>query len=158
MPKRPRRIVIATDFSPGSEAAVEAAVGFWDPDGGTRVELVHVVEPTAFSAPPPLWADFDRARVEDARTRLERAAKRLHGRVDATARTRTVLLTGTPHVEICRLADEVGADLIVIGTHGRTGIRHALIGSVAERVVRHAKRAVLTVPLRPAKRRRGRRA
>ena len=158
MPKRPRRIVIATDFSPGSAAAVEAATSYCSPAAGTCLDLVHVVEPTAFSAPPPLSADFDRARVEDARTHLERAADRLRAGVDAAVRTRTVLLTGTPHVEVCRLADEVGADLIVTGTHGRTGIRHALIGSVAERVVRHAGRPVLTVPLHAPSAGGGRRA
>lgn len=158
MPKRPRRIVIATDFSPGSAAALEAAARFYAPDGGTRTHLVHVVEPTAFAPPPPLWVDYDRARIEDARTRLEREATRLRGRLDATARTETVLLTGSPHVEICRLADHVGADLIVTGTHGRTGVRHAVVGSVAERVVRHAGRPVLTVPLGRPKPRRARRA
>ena len=157
MRKRLRRIVIATDFSPESAAAAEVATSYCSPAAGTRIDLVHVVEPTAFSAPPPLYADFDRARLEDARVRLERAADRLRARIDAAVRTRTVLLTGTPHVEICRLADEVGADLVVSGTHGRTGFRHALVGSVAERLVRHAGRPVLTVPL-DAKRRRGRRA
>jgi nucleotide-binding universal stress UspA family protein len=158
VPKRPRRIVIATDFSPGSAAALEAALAFYVPEGGTRTHLVHVVEPTAFAPPPPLWVDYDRARVEDARARLDREAKRFHGRLDATAKTEAVLLTGAPHVEICRLADHVGADLIVVGTHGRTGVRHAVIGSVAERVVRHAGRPVLTIPLRRAKRRPARRA
>lgn len=158
MSRRARRIVIATDFSPGSAAALEAAGKFYAPDGGTRTHLVHVVEPTAFGPPPPLWVDYDRARADDARARLEREAKRLRGRLDATARTETVLLTGTPHVEICRLADHVGADLIVTGTHGRTGVAHAVIGSVAERVVRHAGRPVLTVPLPSAGRRRRRRA
>lgn len=147
MPKRPRRIVIATDFSPGSAAAVDAATSYCSPTAGTRLDLVHVVEPTAFSAPPPLTVDFDQARVEDARTNLERAADRLRARVDPAVHTRTVLLTGTPHLEVCRLADEVGADLIVAGTHGRTGLRHAMVGSVAERIVRHAGRPVLTVPL-----------
>src|SRR5438477_334580 len=52
---------------------------------------------------------------------------------------------GAPATEICRAADELDADLIVLGTHGRTGLRHAILGSVAEKVVRHSKRPVLTI-------------
>lgn len=53
---------------------------------------------------------------------------------------------GRPHEEITRLAEEVKADLIIMGTHGRTGLAHWLVGSVAERVVRTSKCPVLTVP------------
>jgi nucleotide-binding universal stress UspA family protein len=144
----PRRIVIATDFSPGSAAAERALATMWSLGSSTRVHLVHVVEPVAFSVPPPLWADYDSARLTDARGRMERVAKRLQIRLDAGPKVRPFVLTGTPYVEICRLAGEVGADLIIVGTHGRTGVRHVLLGSVAERVVRHAGRPVLAVPLR----------
>jgi len=56
-----------------------------------------------------------------------------------------VLRSGRPFVEIVRLAREIPADLVVMGTHGRSGLRHALIGSVAERVVRKSPCPVLTV-------------
>jgi len=133
---------------PGAAAGAYVAVLGVD-SSPARVELARSGVLNAWSV--------QRARAEWLRGRvaLEDAQTGRH-RVDATVRTRTVLLTGTPHVEICRLANEVGADLIVTGTHGRTGIRHALIGSVAERVVRHAGRPVLTVPMHGAKRRRGR--
>ena len=147
MAKRLRRIVIATDFSAGSAAAVSAFTTTWRIEGGAHVHLLHVVEPTAFAPAPPLWVDYDRARVEDARVRLEREAKRLRARLDSKAKLRTLLVIGSPYAEICRAAATLGADVILIGTHGRTGLRRALIGSVAERVVRHAGRPVLTVPL-----------
>jgi nucleotide-binding universal stress UspA family protein len=157
MAKRSRRIVIATDFSPGSAAAARAVATMYPMDASTQIHLVHIVEPTAFSPSPPLWVDYDRARLEDGRAQLERAAKRLQSRLGA-AKMRIALLSGVPHVEIARFADHVGADLILVGTHGRTGLRHAVIGSVAERVVRHAGRPVLTVPLGRTRRRRPRRA
>src|SRR5690606_5334586 len=60
--------------------------------------------------------------------------------------TKTHLIEGIPYREIVRMAEELGAGLIVVGTHGRTGLRHLLLGSVAERVVRSAKVPVITVP------------
>ena len=62
-------------------------------------------------------------------------------------RTETKLLEGIAHSEIVSFAQEFGYDLIVMGTHGRTGIMHALLGSVAERVLRKAPCPVLTVRL-----------
>ena len=53
---------------------------------------------------------------------------------------------GTPHEEITKFADEMDVDLVIMGTHGRTGLAHLLVGSVAERVVRTSKVPVLTVP------------
>jgi universal stress protein A len=61
----------------------------------------------------------------------------------------TLVVWGSPPVEICRIAQERRVDLIVMGTHGRTGLAHLFIGSVAERVVRYAPCSVLIV--RPAK-------
>jgi nucleotide-binding universal stress UspA family protein len=57
----------------------------------------------------------------------------------------TVTYTGFPHVEIINSAKEVNADMIVMGTHGRTGLSHVLLGSVAERVIRTSDIPVLTV-------------
>ncbi len=64
-------------------------------------------------------------------------------------RPRVMTVDGSPAKAVCEFAEQVNADLIVIGTHGRTGVSHLLIGSVAENVVRHAPCAVLTVRLPP---------
>jgi nucleotide-binding universal stress UspA family protein len=61
------------------------------------------------------------------------------------------LLRGVAHKEIVRFSEENGADLVVMGTHGRTGLEHVLLGSVAERVVRMATMPVLTVRQQDAK-------
>jgi nucleotide-binding universal stress UspA family protein len=65
-----------------------------------------------------------------------------------------VVETGTPAAQIVRYAERVGADLIVLGTHGRTGVTRAILGSVSERVVRTAGCPVLTVPMRLRSRKR----
>jgi nucleotide-binding universal stress UspA family protein len=82
-------------------------------------------------------------RMNDAaRTGLERVtAKRKGGKVPVEA----ILREGVPWEEITKVADEVDADIIVIGTHGRKGLARALLGSVAENVVRTATRPVLTI-------------
>jgi universal stress protein A len=121
-----RQIVVATDFSPHSEHAFEAALAL-AAHFGARLHVLHV-------------APHERER-EAAIARLEAlAAERL------TAADSTVVVTsGVPASEIVRYADREKADLIVMGTHGRTGLAHVLRGSVAEQVVRHGPCKVLTI-------------
>ena len=69
----------------------------------------------------------------------------------AGLRCETAMLVGRPDAEIVARATATGAELIVMGTHGRSGLAHALLGSVAERVVQHAPCPVLIVPKRPEK-------
>lgn len=64
-------------------------------------------------------------------------------------KVQTFLGDGKPFEEILRVADEWEADLIVLGTHGRTGLSHVLMGSVAEKVIRHTTKPVLIIPERP---------
>ena len=141
-----RRLVVATDFSTGSQAtigAVEAIAG----KSPLAVHLVHVLDPIAYMVPTaPMWLEHEQARREDARAALERFSAALVKRV-GSARVKTHLVGGPPASEICRLADTVRADLVIVGSHGRTGLRRAMIGSVAERVARHAGRSVLIVPV-----------
>jgi nucleotide-binding universal stress UspA family protein len=141
-----RKILVASDFSAHAEHALEVALDLaqrW----GASVTLVHVHE-------PPVWApgleEVLEARAGEARDNISdllartAAAARAAGVTDVDTR----LVDGVPFVEITRLAREGGYDLIALGTHGRTGIEHVLVGSVAERVVRTAPCAVLTVGLR----------
>jgi len=151
-----RTVLAPTDFSPGSRAALQQLERLWPAGTRARVYLVHVLEPLGFAAPPaPIWIDYNLAREDDARRRLERVAARLRQRLGPAARVTLHVPTGVAHDEICRLAAKLRADLVVLGTHGRTGLTHVLLGSVAERVVRHARCPVLTVPLAGARRGRG---
>lgn len=144
--KRFRRIVHASDFSPASRRAFDAAKGLAKANGAELV-LVHALEPLT-----PWTEDayvsrhaYDRL-VTSARAA---AAKRLDGLVrDAKAagvRVTARLVDGNPREALPRAARRIRADLLVVGTHGRTGLRKLLLGSVAGRVVATASCPVLTV-------------
>lgn len=139
-----KKIIAATDFSQPSEAAVEYAMEIAGP--GSIVVICHVVDdvPLTYgyvgvSAPTP-----------EIRTRMAEGAAAELGRVlpknpPAGVEVEGKVLHGSPFLEIIKLAKSEAADLIVVGTHGRTGLKHMLIGSVAERVVRKAPCPVLVV-------------
>jgi nucleotide-binding universal stress UspA family protein len=120
-------ILFPTDFSPASEAAggIARAMAL---EAGARLHLLHVVPPVT---DPSLSAGS-----------LTQAAKSLGDGL----RVETALLSGRAGRNIVDYAREKRIDLIVLGTHGRTGISHAILGSVAETVVRLAPCLVLTVP------------
>ncbi len=124
---RLNEILFPTDFSAASEAvghiAREMALRV-----GARLHVLHVVPP-----------------ITDPSLPAEHLARTARGLADGL-RVETVLLSGWPARNIVDYAREKRIDLIVVGTHGRTGITHAILGSVAETVVRLAPCLVLTVP------------
>jgi nucleotide-binding universal stress UspA family protein len=136
-----KKILCAVDFSTYSRAALDLAVDL--AGGGATLTLAHVVEPMIWF--PEAGFDYQAVRV----SLLETADKSLaEWKGDAERRSPgrsidVMTLEGTPWERIVHFAQEGDFDLIVLGTQGRTGIRHALLGSVAERVVRHARCPVL---------------
>jgi nucleotide-binding universal stress UspA family protein len=141
-----RRILVPTDFSKGSEAALAYAQTFaarFEAD----VVLLHVVAPhLPLREVPVLPFDVARGAADIARAaegRLSRLAQAIEWQGRST---KTAVRHGTEDEQILAAAREEQADLIVMGTHGRTGLGRALLGSVAERVVRRAVCPVLTVP------------
>ncbi len=133
-----QNILYATDFSPYSNLAYFHAVALAE-SHGARLMIVHVYTPDSASA-PDAGADgraYWRGQLEQIRP------------LDPKIPVEHVLLEGDPAEEILRRAADARADLIVMGTHGRTGLKHLLLGSVAEYVVRHARCPVLTVAERP---------
>jgi universal stress protein A len=141
------RMLVPIDFSPDSMRALalarELATRF-----RAELLLLHVVDQTALAAAPeltlanPAFAKVlnEQWRRAGARTARLGAALQRRGQ-----RCRTMVKRGAPWQVIVDTAARGAADLIVMGTHGRSGLAHLLIGSVAERVVRHAPCAVLTV-------------
>ncbi len=137
-------ILCPVDFSPASDHALQAAMRLAD-RLGADLHLVHVYQ-------LPIFVDPDGALISgggDVRTHLSGEAQRLlderaarHGEV----KLHEHLAEGLPHDEINRVAEEQGATLIVMGTHGRTGLKRMLLGSVAERVVRTSPIPVITIP------------
>ncbi len=135
------RILLPTDFSECSARArsyaCELARRFT-----AEVHLLHVASPiTVPGYVGPLPEELLRAE-ENARRELDEWDDPSFEQAKAVVRS---VLTGTPFVEIVRYARERNVDLIVMGTHGRSGLTQALIGSVAEKVVRKAPCPVLTV-------------
>jgi nucleotide-binding universal stress UspA family protein len=141
-----RRILVPTDFSPSSAKALTYAAAFAE-KFGAEVLLLHVVQdlavfiPEAVLACPPPTPPVEQF-IKAARTALDRA---IAGVEQRGFTIRPEVAEGTPYEEIVCLARERDVDLIVMGTHGRTGLAHALMGSVAEKVVRRAPCPVLTV-------------
>lgn len=143
-PARGATVVAATDFSDAAVPAIEAG----DAEArrrGLPLVMLHVVEPfiVTFSYPeasqPPLLPLLLEARADEATARLAALATRYSGR--------TRLERGSAARAIVRAAGELSADLLVVGTHGRTGLRRLALGSVAEAVIRKARCSVLVVRL-----------
>jgi nucleotide-binding universal stress UspA family protein len=125
-------ILFATDFSEASTEAARTAAAYAH-RFGARLHVLHVTWPGSDPVKPPL---------------LGKLAEELGAAVPVV----TAVESGNPAAQIVRYAERKGTDLIVLGTHGRTGVTRALIGSVAERVIRTAPCPVLTVPVRPPSR------
>jgi universal stress protein A len=141
-----RRIVYASDFSTASRPALKLAASLARTLKATLI-ICHASEPMSSlvgeaSIPPRLFMQMMMAtRVRDRR-KLDALAKSVRaGRLKVT----TLLLEGTAARAIVRAARTRHADLLVLGTHGRTGVQRMLLGSIAERVVRTAPCPVLTV-------------
>lgn len=134
-----KTILHPTDFSKPSEFALRFACALAR-DYGARLILLHVVEPPVYygelGMTVPLPADFH----ENLQERLQHLVPE-----DAKVPVETVLLEGTAAQDILRVAEERHCDLIVMGTHGRTGLSRVLLGSCAEDVIRHSRFPVLTL-------------
>ena len=141
---RIKKILIPMDFSDLSKAAMPWAT-FLAEQFKAEVVLLHVVEkfPIDYLMGRELTSHTIVPLVKQAEADLERAtadlAKAFNLKMSAVVRE------GKPHVEICETAKVLGADLIVLTTHGYTGLKHVWLGSTAERVVQHAHRPVLVV-------------
>ena len=140
-----RKVLCPTDFSEPSQAAWTYALALAT-EFGAEVVLLHVIpEPPQMAAAYELGYTPERfvkaVTEESQRLMADLIAKAAHDKGKIAPQVRR----GTEFREIIAAAREEGADLIVMGTHGRTGLAHALIGSVAEKVVRKAPCPVLTV-------------
>ena len=138
-----KKILVATDFSAGSDEAITQAIELGKQTAAS-LELVYVRELDGEGLPfgPSYPTDIGGAVAYADRELAVRSDRA----IAAGLRCNYRCLEGSAAREIVRRSTETNADLIVIGTHGRRGLAHALLGSVAERVVQQASCPVLTVP------------
>jgi nucleotide-binding universal stress UspA family protein len=140
------KILCPTDFSEGSRQALRLAIEKLGTD--SQLVLVHVWQPPYVYGPdaggPGQVMTETKALAENELERWKAEAEQL-----GAPRVSAVLVTGAPWHEVVELAQrDPEIDLIVMGTHGYTGLSHVLLGSVAEKVVRHAPCPVLAVRIR----------
>ncbi len=148
-----KTILVPVDFSEFTEKVLEHAV-FFASCLNSRLVVLHVLQTfqineavtwmETFLPPQPEKDLFDQLR-QAAKLKLESIKSRYAG-LGISIETRTE--EGVPFVEIVRLAADENVDMIIMGSHGRTGIQHLLIGSVAEKVIRKAPCPVLCVKSR----------
>ena len=132
-------IVVPVDFSGESEQAIASARTI--ADDPAQLHFVHVLFPLDNASPGVVWGGVSDAKREEAiREELEHL---LEGTgLEAAKR---VIRFGNPGLEISEYAEEIGAGLIIIPSHGYHGMKRLILGSVAERVIRHATCSVLVL-------------
>jgi len=136
------KILFPTDFSESAENASRYALSLAK-KYGSKVYVIHVIEPFTYTT--EFGLDFS-AQLKE----MEASARRLLDDIAASIKktnldVESALITGEPFVEIIKYARKEQVDLIVMATHGRSGIEHMLMGSVAEKVVRKSPCPVLTI-------------
>jgi nucleotide-binding universal stress UspA family protein len=145
--KEVRRVLVPVDFSDSARPIVEYACGIAK-DRGAAVSLLHVVTTPSSAFDSPKGAVANPKVVAEFRSAAEKELDPLVALVKkAGVPVESKVLLGAPAREIVRFAKESKADLVVVGTHGRSGMRHVFLGSVAENVVRLCPCPVITLRL-----------
>src|SRR5438874_710425 len=134
-----RKILFPTDFSPYGQEALRWATSLARDTGATLI-ITHVEEPPMAYGGGEMYLGAEEGDREELREVLIKVLP-----TDPKVPYEHKLLVGDPATAIVEAAETVGADFIVMGTHGRTGLTRLLMGSVAEAIVRKAKCPVLTV-------------
>lgn len=135
-----QHILVPVDFSSDAERALDCAIGLAQ-QFQSRVTLLHVIYlPEAAEVNLAAYLRQVKAEMEQEIIACQKRVEDAGVAVDA------LVIHGVPSHKIVEIAGDKQADLIVMGTHGRTGIQHLLIGSVAERVVRLAPCPVMVIP------------
>ena len=141
------KILTAIDFSENSELAFDYAITM-AMQFNSELTIMHVInEPVdlrGFYVPHISFEQLEKEIEEGAAKMMETFCSTKLG---TFTNYKSVLVSGIPYEEITRKAEEIGASLIILGTHGRTGLDHILFGSTAERVVRSAACPVMTIRL-----------
>ena len=137
------KILCPYDFSECSKHALKFAIEFATAYKA-KLYLLHTFDIRAYNYSEPIYGIS--VPIKDAVITIKKELENsIPEKIKDELRVETLVIPGVPFYEIIKFANENGIDLIVMGTHGRTGIAHILLGSVAEKVVRKATCPVLTV-------------
>jgi nucleotide-binding universal stress UspA family protein len=142
-----KHILVPTDFGEASQRALDVAIDL-SKKYEASITLLHTYELPAYAyeGAPPIPADFLTPIQEAAARQLDGALDKLRQQVPGA---KGVLAYGVPWYQILESIKDLHADLVVMGTHGRRGLTHAVLGSVAEKTVRMSPVPVLTVRAAP---------
>jgi len=135
-----KKILVPVDFSNCSKKALQYAIPFAR-QFGAELTLLHVLEP-AVALPT---ADGLATVITESTADVQSGLDELRGAVGGDIPASTLVRAGSPHMEIIAAAAALDIDMIILSTHGRTGLSHVLLGGTAEKVVRRAGCPVLVV-------------
>lgn len=138
-----KKVLVPIDFSPCSLKALTYAIQFAREFGAT-LDVVHIVPPY-YAADPYGLGELERVEKQLLAAGEQKLAAMVLQQVPQGIPAETFVRRGRPATEIVQIARDQESDLIIIATHGRSGLKHLLMGSTAENVVRHAPCPVLTV-------------
>lgn len=143
-----KTILFATDFSESSDHAFQYALSLAR-KFESRLGVIHVIsEPVDLRGFYVPHISFDKLEEEIEQGALKMMEKFCRTHVEGYAKVESFVVPGIPYDEIIKKAAEINADLIVVGTHGRTGLDHVLFGSTAEKVVRKSAIPVMTIRIK----------
>ncbi|WP_428266059.1 universal stress protein [Haliangium sp.] len=148
---QPFHIVVGFDFSEFSKLALAEALGLASLNERTVLHILGVLDDSSGLGPVVAETKVDYRTAEAVQAEIKKVVEtKLEKYRPSDFQFFIHARLGTPAEEILTLADEVDADLVVVGTHGRSGLERLFMGSVAERVVRHARCPVLVMRSKPA--------
>jgi universal stress protein A len=139
-----KHVLVPIDFSENSKKALRYAIPLAE-QFGASITLINIIEPTVF----PSDFGFGQMSFPDVEQELVKKAedelREIGTSVTTKTKIRTVVKSGIPFVEVTNFASEENVDLIIVATHGRTGVEHILFGSTAEKIIRKAPCPALVV-------------
>ena len=142
-----KKILCPVDHSECSYLALKYAISLALKDEA-KLYLMHVIDSRLYDTEMYKLSPYKLNEIDESKIRTNLMKSLPEGTTDVLE-VETIVVKGVPFNEIINAATEISVDLIVIGTHGRTGLSHIMLGSVAERVVRKAPCPVLTVRMPP---------